>query len=278
MRKKLTTQGYMAKEEVQEELGRIFKKSKGAVMNSKERRESHILIVDQDASVRHTMRQSLLSLGFACIADVGDHSLGLQKLEESEKPFTHIIFDARSTKMPAKDFLLGAMQLDEKVVAIPSSYEPTIDDVFDLLIAGARGYICKPFTSEALDETIVTATNGDPLSDALQYARTRNEALASVILSSLSKLAMIMRQARKFQTARREVPMKQAAFRRAIDIGHTFAKGGSSGLREAIIKLALERADKGPSKRVGRFRKRAAEKKEKRELLKDPKPAQPPIS
>ncbi len=257
-------------EDLKGELNKMFKSGRGAVMSSKERRQAVLLIVDTDASIRHTMRQTLMSLGYFSIQDASEHVVALQRLEESEVAITHVIFDAKNSRMPAKDFLKKALEFDPKLIAIPSSYEPTIDDVFDLLIAGARGFVCKPFTSEALDETIVMATKGDPLSDALSYASTRNEALASVILSSLNKLAMVKRQAQKFQTARREVPLRESSFRRSVEIGLTFAKGGPTALRDSIVKLCIERCEAGSGK-VGRIKRRSAEKREEHQLRKDPK-------
>lgn len=260
-------------EDVREELQKIFANSKGVVMTSKERKNACILIVDGDTSVRHTMRQSLLSLGYNTIFDAPDPALALQKLEEADPPFTHVIFESKNTRMPGRDFLISVLEVDKDIIVIPSAYDPTVDDVFDLLIVGARGYICKPFTTGGIDESIAIASKGEPLSDALSYARSRNEALASVILSSLNKLALIMKQAKKFKTARRELPSRQASFRRAVDLGMTFAKGGPPALRDTLIRLCLQRCE-SPAAKIGRVRTRTEDKK--RALLKDPQPESAP--
>ncbi|MEZ4753608.1 MAG: hypothetical protein R3A13_04765 [Bdellovibrionota bacterium] len=59
-----------------------------------------------------------------------------------------------------------------------------------------------------MNESILMATKGEPISDAILYAKTRNEALASLIMTSLDRLAIIMRQAETFDTAKREVPKR----------------------------------------------------------------------
>ncbi|MDC0358376.1 hypothetical protein OAO01_06120 [Oligoflexia bacterium] len=243
----------------------LFPDASAVVMTAQDRKKVSILIVDSDASVRRTMRASLLSLGYSRIQDVPDHSHALQHLEE--QMYSHIIFEAKNTRMPAREFLISAFELDDSIVAIPSSYQPTLDDVFDLIILGAKGYIVKPFTSGALDDAIGMSTKGEPLSDAILYAKSRNEALAALILDALNKLALIKKQSRKFKTAKRELPMKEATFKRVVDLGKTFAKGGPFALREAIVEFCLEQCE-NPAPKVGHFKQRT--KRTDKRLRKDP--------
>ena len=172
-------------------------------------------------------------------------SQALERMEE--RSFTHVIFDARSTKISARDFLLTVIEKDPSIIGLPTSFEPTVDDVFSLLIAGGKGYIVKPFTAGSLDEAICWATKGDPITESVRHSKGRNEALAAVIFASLDKLALMMRQARKFETARWEVPKRQSHLYRAVSIARTFAKGGDPKLREAIVDVALERCDNEPA-------------------------------
>ncbi|MCB0328769.1 MAG: response regulator [Bdellovibrionales bacterium] len=239
-----------------------FQRTKTLSLSSTERQKASVLVVEPEAHLRQTLRQSLIGLGYGGISDAGDHAAALQKIED--RHFTHLIFDARHSRIGPKEFLQRAFELDPTMTAIASSYEPTIDDVFDLLISGARGYLVKPFTTESLDEALVMATKGEPISEAVLHARNRNEALASLVLSSLDSLATIIRQSKHFQTARREIPQKALVFRRSVDLGYTFAKGGPMMLREALIDLCLERSQ-GPATRLGRFRKRQEVRKKRKE-------------
>ncbi len=238
----------------------LYKKSKAPVLSATERRKAEILIVDSDPQIRQTMRQSLMGLGFGTLSDAPDHVVALEKIED--RHFTHIIFEAKSLRISAKEFLSRALELDPQMVTLPASYEPTVDDVFDLLIQGARGFIVKPFTAESLDIGLIMATKGEPISDAVLNARNRNEALAALILSSLDKLAVLMRQAGQFETAKRELPKRALGLRRSVDLGNTFAKGGPLMLRETLIDLCIERSN-GPASRLGRFRKRIDIKKKR---------------
>lgn len=218
------------------------------------------------------MRQSLIGLGFATVSDAGDHAQALEKIED--RHYTHMIFDAKKGRLTAREFLSRAFDLNPELLAIASSYEPTVDDVFDLLLCGARGYIVKPFTTETLDQTLVLSTKGEKISDAVLSARNRNEALAALVMASLDKLAILMKQARTFETARHELPNRKLALRRAVDIAQTFSKGGPLILREAIIELTIERSQ-GARSRLGKVRSRIGERR-KGETPEIP-PTPPPV-
>lgn len=222
-------------------------------MSAIERGKASVLIVESDPNDRNNMRNAVKALGYGGVSDVPNHMAAIEKLQG--RRFTHILFEAKKTNMPPREFLAKVLEADSQTIAIPSSYEPNVDDVFDLLIMGARGYLCKPFTSDTVESAIVMATKGDPISSAVLQAKDRNEALVAIMMSSLDRTATIMRQASQFETAKREIPKALATLRRSAELAKTFAKGGEPGLIEALEKFCIERS-KGPATRLGRLRKR----------------------
>lgn len=240
-----------------------------------ERASIHVLIVDSEAGMRNSIRQTLTGLGYSSVSDAPNHAMALQKL--AERQVTHVLFEAKRTNMPAADFLTAVLSCDEKVVAIPTSYEPTVDDVFNLLIIGARGYVVKPFTSDSLEDAIIMATKGEAISDAILYAKDRNEALVSLMMTALDKLAQTTKQSRNFETARRELPRRILNFRRSIEIAKMFAQGGKPALVQTMLDFCIERSN-GPATRLGRLRKRLGERKQQqpKTLAADPEQAQAP--
>lgn len=234
-------------------LPNFFNRASLPKISDSERQASTVMIIDSDPNVRSSLRQFLMSLGFGGISDAPDHNVGLQKI--GQRPFTHVIFDAKPTNMPAREFLTKLFECDEDIVAIPSSYEPSVDDVFDLLIVGAKGYLVKPCNEIGLEDSIVMATKGEPISDSILYAKNRNEALVSLIMTAVDKLATISRQAEQFETARRELPKARMAFKRAVEIGRTFAKGGEDELLGVIMEFCIDRSN-GPASKLGRARQR----------------------
>ena len=231
----------------------------GLNMSPSERNKASVLVVESDPSERNNLRTALKTLGFGAIADAPNHSAALEKL--NDRKFTHIIFEAKKTSMPAKEFLTKVFEGTEDVIAIPSSNEPNVDDVFDLLILGAKGYLVKPFTVDTVDQAIVGATKGEPIADAVLQAKDRNEALVAIMMSTLDKLATLMRQSEQFETAKRELPRAHAMLNRSAGLAKTFAKGGDQGLLEALERFCIERS-KGPASRLGRLRKRLSTTRE----------------
>lgn len=232
--------------------------SDNAVMSSSERQNASILVVEPDPVERNNFRTALKQLAFGGVSDCPNHMSAFDKLEQRQ--FTHVIFAARETNMPVKEFVKKIITTWPQMVCIPSSSEPSVDDVFDLLILGAKGYLVKPFTIDTLDSAIVNATKGEPIADAVLQAKDRNGALVAIMMHSLDKTATTMRQAQQFETAAREVPKNLAAFRRAAELAQTFAKDGHEGLIASLEEFCIERS-KGPATRLGRLRKRLQTKR-----------------
>jgi len=239
----------------------LYKRSSLPTLNATDRKTVNILVVEPEAGMRQAMRAALGSLGYGSVVDTSDHANALQKFEQRD--ITHVIFDSKKSTFKAKEFLQKLLEIDPKIVAIPTSSEPTVDDVFDLLVLGAKGYLVKPFTESGLDDAVVMATKGEALSDSILYAKNRNEALASLVMTALDKLTVVMRQAQQFETAKAELPKRHLGLKRAVDLGLTFALGGSPKLLDSIMDFCLERA-RGPASRLGRVRKRLEDRKDEK--------------
>lgn len=218
-------------------------------MSPTERNSSSVLIVDSALKDRHQMRSVLGSLGFGSVFDAANHQQAQELLVEGA--ISHVIVDTKLTSMPARDFIQRIFEWAPRAVVIPISYAPTVEDVFEYLILGARGMIVKPFTIETLDYTIVTATKGDPYSADVCEAADRNQVLASTVVNHLDKLATLLKQARQFETAKREVPRAVAVLRRSAEIARTYAKDGQEALLATIEEVCLERGN-GPARRLRR--------------------------
>jgi DNA-binding NtrC family response regulator len=229
------------------------------VMSPSERGNANILLIEPDPVERNNFRTAIKQLGFGGMSDCPNHMSAFEKLEQ--RHFSHVIFAARDTNMPVKEFLKKVIEGKPGMICIPASNQPSVDEVFDLLIMGAKGYLVKPFTIDSLDVAIVNATKGEPMSEAVLKAKDRNGALVAIMMHSLDKYATTMRQAQQFETAARELPKNLSSFRRAAELAATFAKDGSDGLLASIEEFCVERS-KGPASRLGRLRKRLQNKRE----------------
>src|SRR5690606_13785898 len=136
----------------------------------------------------------------------------------------------KKTNMPPRDFVVKALEYDENIILIPTSHEPNVDDVFELLVLGAKGYLCEPFTADSVERAIANATKGEPIAESVKMAKDRNEALVAIMMGGLDRVATVLRQATKFDTAKREIPRMMHAFRGSTELAKTFAKGGEDAL------------------------------------------------
>ncbi len=224
-------------------------------MSPTERSKACILIVDGDANDRNNLRTAVKQLGFGQFTDAPNHLAALERLDD--RRFTHVIFEAKSSNMPSKEFLAKIFSSYPQAVCIPTSFNPNVDEVFDMLIMGAKGFLVKPFTADSVDDAICSATKGEPISSAVLNAKDRNEALVAILMGSLDKTATILRQAQQFETAKRDIPRSLLTLKRSAELAKLFCKGGNDGMIESIEKFCIERS-KGPATRLGRLRRRLA--------------------
>ncbi len=225
----------------------------GHELTPKERKKISVLVIESDPDTRQNLRACLQKLGYGSAYFVGDHLAGEKVI--AERPFTHIIFEAATTTMPPDAFLTKALTYDSKIIALASSSSPAVDDVFELLRIGARGFLAKPVSVESVDLALLMATKGERFSETILNSKNRNEAFAALAAATLDKAATALRQSKDFATARRDYPHFMGDLRNSVRLGATFAKGGEEQFREDMIEFFVALAQ-GPASRLGRLRKR----------------------
>lgn len=127
-------------------------------MDSKISRDSiHILIVDDLASMRKIVRNQLVALGFANIAEARDAREAVQKLEFDT--YSLIISDWHMPEMSGFELLAyvrGQARL-ETTPFILLTKQADRESVLRARESGVSFYLAKPFTAETLEEKIKEA-------------------------------------------------------------------------------------------------------------------------
>jgi response regulator RpfG family c-di-GMP phosphodiesterase len=218
-----------------------------------ERKRSSVLIVEPDPNARGNMKGTIKALGYGGISEAINHGQALDKLKE--RSYAIVLFDARKTNISAVDFLTQVLKLDKESVAIPMSNAPRIDDVFNLLSMGAKGFLAKPFTMDSVDESMTWAVKGEPIAEVVLKAKDRNEALVAMMIAAFDTVSTLLRQAPEFDTAKQELPKAFRNMKRAADLAKTFCKGTDDDLITSIYSFCLTRGE-GPATKLGRLRKR----------------------
>ena len=227
-------------------------------MTPTERRATSIVVVDKDLTDLENFRSVLTNIGYGYCQVSSDHAAAIKLIYE--RNFTHLLFSAQATSMPVKDFLAKAMQIDNNCVAIATSNQPQVDEVFELLKIGARGFLAKPFNIQSVEDAILFATKGEPFSRVILEARDRNEAFSALLAATLDKFADISRHAKNHLSADEAVVRYAQEFRNSTRLARIFAKDGEIALLEKLQEFFISLGN-GPATKLGRLRKRLAVKR-----------------
>lgn len=225
-----------------------------------ERALARVLLVEPETDVQETLRDALRAIGYTNVQVAANHMDAFKCVGETH--VTHLIFSSAECEMSACEFLARIIQLNSAVIAIATSYQPARDEVFELLRIGARGFLQKPFSNDALEQSLLSATKGQPLSRAMLDARDRNEALVALVAASLDKVADNERLARDLGHGLYQSALDRARLdlHSALRLAETFAEGGSDAFFKRFVDF-LSALGAGPATRLGRLRKRLADQR-----------------
>ena len=120
------------------------------------------LIVDDSSVMRKIVERALRQAGLA-IKEVYEASNGVEALDVlRQKRVDLILSDINMPNMDGLEFLrqMRAQQMAPGVPVVMITTEGSEDQVREAIVAGAQGYIRKPFTAEQVKERVL------PLIDA----------------------------------------------------------------------------------------------------------------
>ena len=116
-----------------------------------------VLLVDDDAAVRQTMRRILESDGYQ-VTEVGDGEEALQRLHEGLRPLA-ILLDVSMPKLNGYQFRLRQLAVPE-LAAIPTIIVSGEADHPEATRLRAAAYVGKPFSRNLLLAALHAATRG----------------------------------------------------------------------------------------------------------------------
>jgi len=119
--------------------------------------EISALIVDDSSVMRKIVERALRQSGLA-IAEVFEASNGLEALDVLRRARVDLILsDINMPNMDGLEFLrqMRAQELAPDVPVVMITTEGSEDHVREAIVAGAQGYIRKPFTAEQVKERVL---------------------------------------------------------------------------------------------------------------------------
>ena len=123
--------------------------------------EIRTLIVDDSSVMRKIVERSLRQAGLdpLVVYEAGNGAEGLDMLKA--KPVDLILSDINMPSMDGLEFLrqIKAQNLAPGVPVVMITTESSEEHVKQAILAGARGYIRKPFTAEQVKERVLPLLN-----------------------------------------------------------------------------------------------------------------------
>ena len=232
------------------------------VFSDQERAKVHLLVVEPDSETREQLLDFARKLSYGKASEADDHATALKMMDE--RNFTHLLFSCETTNLTVTDFLPQALRIEPEIIALPSGEELDTDEIYELLIHGARGFLMKPFSKESFDEALAVATHVEPLPEHVLQNKDRNEVLVAMMATSLDTIAEMLKEGKENIIPPSELSRNMSSFRQHADLAKMFSSGGEDALLETLEQVLIKRSA-GPATRLGKVRKRLAERRAKEE-------------
>lgn len=112
------------------------------------RKEFKILVVDDELSVRDSLKEWLLSESFTSVETASSGAKALEILGQS--PFELLLIDIKMPGMDGVDLLKLAKADHPELVAVMMTAYATVDTAVEAMKSGALDYLIKPFDPQAM--------------------------------------------------------------------------------------------------------------------------------
>lgn len=124
------------------------------MINTKEKKKSHILVVDDDPSHRTMLKTLLSGWGYA-VSEAADGSAAVQKVQE--RPFDLVLMDIRMIKVSGLQALPEMKAFNPAIPVIVMTAYASVETAVEALKAGAYDYLTKPLDFDELRITMERA-------------------------------------------------------------------------------------------------------------------------
>jgi len=125
-------------------------------------RPCRLLVIDDDALVRHRFERALQALGHAVTTARGGWD-GIDRFSGAPAGFDAVVLDVMMPDLSGREVLTSLLQLDPAARVIVTSGFARDGEVQGMLDAGARVFLQKPFTREALIRAVEQAVGDGPV-------------------------------------------------------------------------------------------------------------------
>lgn len=111
-----------------------------------------VLIIDDVASVREYLRQTLMVLGIAHVSEASNGSLGISAFNRQQPDV--VFLDIELPDCDGKSLLKQIKELSPTTNIVIMTAHSTVENVQQSILAGACGFIAKPFSAKKIESVL----------------------------------------------------------------------------------------------------------------------------
>ena len=213
-----------------------------------------VLIASPNCSICTRLKESLRQLGFERVHASSSHREALERAEQ--EPFSHVFFDGEETDLPPVAFVEKMCVTQNDLSLIGVSDELQVDHVFELLRAGARGFLVPPFSADSVERSIRYAEQEGRLKQDLLKTEDRGSTMAEVLINNFnlfSRLQAVLRDAPANRELLQLVKARRSELRSLARPARSAVPGGEAELVQYIVERCIKDS-RGAETRLGKLR------------------------
>lgn len=210
------------------------------------------IVVGKNKNLLLQLRSALKSIGFPQVDLFQTYT---EAFERAKMPTTsHILIELQEGDLSPISFVKDVIGENSQATMVVITDDPAVENAFDLMRSGVKGFLVPPPTMETLEAVFISATKGPPISESILQAEDRNEAFAELILNNLYKVAAMMRMARESHSALEAVDKCRLLLENSVATAKMYCEYGEDNLRDKIVAACIERGTDKKT-RLGEVRK-----------------------
>lgn len=218
-----------------------------------------VLVIHSQRILRTSVRSVLRAMGATNVQAMGSYAEALESVRV--RTYSYIFFEnSKDRKNTPAAFAKEVRKLSPTSILV-AMFEPAyLEDLFTCLQAGVRGFVVIPCTPDALEATLLKATEGLNIPPSLLEGESWNVIFAKFVLRQLDHLCVAVKKSREHLELVDQVQAQIASMKDAVRMGKAYCEGGDDGFLHEILSQCMNRASDNRT-RLGKVRERLAKER-----------------
>lgn len=115
-----------------------------------------VLIIDDVSSVREYLRQTLMLLGINKVSEAANGTLGINSYNAQQQDV--VFLDIELPDCDGKSLLRQLKEINPQANVVIMTAHSTVENVQQSILAGACGFIAKPFSAKKIESVLLKCT------------------------------------------------------------------------------------------------------------------------